>query len=280
MFVDTHCHIHDLEFADKFDQPADDMISDARRDGVEKLICVGTSVQSSRAAVKFAEHHSQCFASIALHPHEAGLLGDGQLAAAIDKIAALAAAKSPKLVAVGECGLDYYYHDYAEVRLKQQKLLKAHLEIAKKHGLPLIFHIRNAKTTDEKAVNSAFDDFFSIFDQYSGLEGVVHSFSASPKELKESLDRGLYIGLNGIMTFTDDEEQLKAAKLVPIDRLLLETDAPFLTPKPFRGRMCTPKHLRVTAEFLSKLRGVSLETLAAKTTENASRLFNLGETQE
>jgi TatD DNase family protein len=130
--------------------------------------------------------------------------------------------------------------------------------------LPLIFHVREA-----------FDDFFSTYDQYKGLRGVVHSFSADTRVLDKILSRGLYIGLNGIMTFTKDQKQLEAAKAVPLNRLLLETDAPYLTPVPFRGKICEPKYVRVTAEFLSHLRGETLEELAAATTRNAAELFKL-----
>jgi len=121
----------------------------------------------------------------------------------------------------------------------------------------------------------AFDDFWRIFDDYQGIRGVIHSFSASQKELEAILKRNLYVGLNGIMTFTKDEAQLAAAKAVPIDRLLLETDAPFLTPAPERGTICRPKHVRATAEFLAGVRGESLQHIASIPTQNACSLFAL-----
>jgi TatD DNase family protein len=130
--------------------------------------------------------------------------------------------------------------------------------------LPFIFHIRDA-----------WETFWPIFDSYKGLRGVVHSFSAHEEQLEQILGRGLYVGLNGIMTFTKDAQQLAAAKKVPLDKLLLETDAPFLTPKPYRGQRCEPKHVRNVAEFLAELRGETLEELAAATTKNAVGLFNL-----
>ena len=140
--------------------------------------------------------------------------------------------------------------------------------MALKHNLPLIFHIRDA-----------FDDFFAVVDEYAAkgqkLKGVVHSFSAHMPQLQGSLKRGFYISLNGIMTFTSDPLQLQAAKAVPIDKLVLETDAPFLTPKPFRGTMCEVKQVVLTAKFLSELRSEPLELLAAKTTSNAQKLFRL-----
>jgi TatD DNase family protein len=215
-------------------------------------------VPDSQAAVAYANRHDNVWASIGLHPHEGSMyVGDDH---ALQQFRDLA--NKPKVVAIGETGLDYYYeHSPKE---DQIKLLRFQLDLAKEHNLPLIFHVRDA-----------FDDFWPIFDEFTGLTGVVHSFTATPKELEQIVSRGLYVGLNGIMTFTRDQKQLDAAKAVPLDNLLLETDAPFLTPVPFRGKICQPKHVRVTAEFLSKLRGESLESLAAATTANAKRLFKL-----
>src|SRR5690606_9318752 len=135
---------------------------------------------------------------------------------------------------------------------------------AAEHDLPLIFHVREA-----------FKDFWSIFDDFRGLRGVVHSFTSDKRDLEQILSRGLYVGLNGIMTFTKRTEQLEAAKSVPLDKLVLETDAPFLTPTPFRGKICEPKHVRTVGEFLADLRGEKLEDLAAATTANARKLFKL-----
>lgn len=265
LLVDTHCHIHDTSFSKKFENKnPDEMIAEAAKAGVTKLICVGTDISSSEQAVSFCSTREMCFASIALHPHEAAALDDEQLYTGIERLHSMLEARPQRLVAIGECGLDYFYHDDSAVRKKQAKLLHAHLQLAQKYKLPVIFHIRDA-----------FPDFFSIFDQYSGLRGVVHSFSASPAELDEVLKRNLYIGLNGIMTFTKDESQLNAAKQVPIEKLLIETDAPFLTPVPFRGKMCVPKHAATTAQFLNQLRGESYDTIAHATTQNAQSLFGI-----
>lgn len=263
-FVDTHCHIHDPEFDARNDKPADQQIKEAAANDVTQLICVGTSLKSSKEAVDFAENHDNCYSSLALHPHEAEKKSLDDLKRDIKELEKLAKKEPNRLVAIGETGLDYYYHESDEVKQRQKQLLRLHIDLAQKYDLPMIFHIRDA-----------FNDFFEILDEFDGIRGVVHSFSATTKELDGVLKRKLYVGLNGIMTFTRDEEQLEAAKEVPIEKLLLETDAPFLTPKPFRGKVCMPKHLRVTAEFLSKLRGESLEFIASKTSNNAKQLFNL-----
>lgn len=257
-FVDTHCHIH---FPD-YELEPEDVIGRARADGVKRLLCVGCTLKDSELAVEMAKRHDTVWASIGLHPHEAkDYVNDNH---ALQQFRELAT--KPKVVAIGECGLDYYYEH--STKEDQQKLLRFQLDVAIEHDLPLIFHVREA-----------FDDFWQIYDEAvregHALRGVVHSFSAHKPELYRILERDLYVGLNGIMTFTKDRGQLSAAESVPLDRLLLETDAPFLTPVPYRGKICEPKHVRVTAEFLSELRGESLETLAAASTQNAIKLFGL-----
>lgn len=268
-FVDTHCHIQDIiadPDGDKFmhkkwqeagiTQPSM-VIKDAAAAGVSRLLVVGCTLGDSRMVVKLAEENDNCWASIGIHPHESE---DHNSNEHLDAFAELA--DKPKVVAIGECGLDYYYQN--SPKKHQRELLEFQLDLAQRHNLPLIFHVRDA-----------FDEFFAILDHFKGIVGVVHSFTADITTLDKCLNRGLYIGLNGIMTFTKDEKQLEAAKNVPLSKLLLETDAPFLTPHPFRGTICEPKHVCVTAEFLAQLRGEPLEELAAATTQNAQALFKL-----
>jgi TatD DNase family protein len=265
--TDTHCHIQEAftgtsddgvhERWAQADKDPDQMIADATAADVTRLVCVGCTVPDSTLAVAFVQNRPQCWAAIGIHPHEAQRYLQDQKA--LDDFARLAA--KPKVVAVGECGLDYFYNH--SPKAAQEKMLRFQLELAWEHGLPLIFHVREA-----------FQDFWPIFDEYPDVTGVIHSFTATQKELDEALSRGLYIGLNGITTFMKDPAQLAAAKAVPLDRLLLETDAPFLTPSPERGRICEPKHVRLTAAFLSQLRGESLEQTAEATTHNAQLLFS------
>ncbi len=268
-FVDTHCHIHEASHergGDKFMQEKwqeagfsepTTLIDNANAAGVTRMVCVGCTLKDSEMAIALANKSEHCWASIGIHPHEAK---DHQGKTTQSNFAKLAT--HPRVIAVGECGLDYFYEH--SPKKDQIKLLEFQLELAQKHNLPLIFHIREA-----------FDDFWPVFDNFSGLQGVVHSFSAHSLELEQALSRGLYIGLNGIMTFTKDAKQLEAANHIPLDRLVLETDAPFLTPVPFRGKICEPKHIVVTAEFLAGMRGISLEDLAQATTNNAKELFKL-----
>ncbi len=247
-FVDTHCHIH---FAD-YGLPVEEVIADAQTDGVTRLICVGTTIEDSRLAIEFAQNRPGVSASIGLHPHDAKL---GKQT--YEQLTELAG--QPKVVAIGECGLDYYY-SYSP-KEAQIEALHFQLNLAREHNLPCIFHVRDA-----------FEDFWPIYDQYK-VRSVIHSFTAGITEVQQIISRDLYIGLNGIMTFTKNADQLAAAKAIPLEKLLLETDAPFLTPVPFRGKMCQPKYVRVTAEFLSGLREEQLEQLAEVTTANAQQLF-------
>lgn len=256
--TDTHCHIHFPDY------PLDPklVVEDAKKAGVNRLLCVGCTIADSELAVEFAKRHDNIWASIGLHPHEGAIYVNDHKS--LQKFRALA--QDPQVVAIGETGLDYHYMH--SPKKDQEKLLRFQLDVAIEHKKPLIFHVREA-----------YDDFFKIYDEYARegheLRGVVHSFSAGRKELNQILERGLYVGLNGIMTFTKDAEQLEAAKLVPLDKLLLETDAPFLTPSPFRGKVCEPKYVKVIAEFLGDLRGEPLGQLAQATSNNATTLFGL-----
>jgi TatD DNase family protein len=268
--VDTHCHIHEIEaegnaedgvhqrWAKHGKTDPDAVINDAADAGVTRLVCVGTDVADSQLAVEFVQGRPQCWASIGIHPHEAKRYLDD--ADSLVRFSELAARQ--KVVAVGECGLDYYYNH--SPKDDQIKILRFQMELALQHSLPMIFHVREA-----------FDDFWPVFDSYKGIRGVVHSFTASRKELDGVLARGLYVGLNGIMTFTKDEEQLAAAKAVPPDRLVIETDAPYLTPSRDRGKICEPKHAAMTLSFVAELQGRTDQHVADETTKNAFRLFNL-----
>lgn len=264
--IDTHCHIHEANLGlasedmthkmwGKLGATPDDMLARAAEKGVSRVICVGCTFADSERAVAFAQNRPKVWASVGLHPHEAK---DGQ--PALDGIAALAG--DPKVVAIGEIGLDYYY-GHSE-RDDQIKALKFQIELALSHNLPIIFHVRDA-----------FDDFWSIFDSYKGIRGVLHSYTDNFANFEQAMQRDLYIGVNGIMTFTKIEEQLRVAKTIPLQKLLLETDAPFLTPKPFRGTVNEPAHVGLVAEFLADLRNESVEHLADHTTRNAQTLFSL-----
>jgi TatD DNase family protein len=248
MLVDTHCHIHESSYP----LDAEAVMQRAKNAGVSQFICVGTSEKSSEEAVAFAGKHTNAYASIGVHPHDTK---DGWKGI-------LSLAKMPHVVAVGEIGLDYYYtHSPREVQIAA---LEEQLDFALGHNLPVIFHVRDA-----------FDDFWPLFDNFSGLKGELHSFTDSVANLEEGLKRGLFIGVNGISTFTKDEKQQEMFQQVPLNRMLLETDAPFLTPTPLRGKINEPAFVKHVAEYHAAKRSISLEEVAMQTTANARALFAL-----
>ena len=246
MFVDTHCHIHEADY------PLDRELTMARSQeaGVNTMVCVGTNLDSSHQAISFAESHDNVYATIGVHPHDTK---DGYDITPF-------AGSSDKIVAIGEIGLDYFYtHSSKETQIDA---LEAQIEIALEHDLPIVFHVREA-----------FDDFWPIFDSYEGIRGVLHSFTDTEANLNEALRRGLYIGVNGISTFTKDDEQKAMFDAIPLERLLIETDAPFLTPAPFRGKVNEPAFVKKIAEYHAERRGISVEEIAEATTTNARVLF-------
>jgi TatD DNase family protein len=248
MLVDTHCHIHEAGYP----LPIEEVFTRASDADVTQFVCVGTGIDSSREAIDFAQKYSNCYASIGVHPHDTK---DGY------DIRALADTSS-KIVAVGEIGLDYFYsHSPKET---QVEALRAQIEVALIHDLPIIFHVRDA-----------FDDFWPIFDEYSGIRGVLHSFTDSAENMHKAIDKGLYIGVNGISTFTKDASQQAMFDAIPLERLLLETDAPFLTPAPFRGKVNEPALVRTVAEYHAHRRNLPLQALSTATTANARVLFAL-----
>ncbi len=249
MFTDTHCHIHEPSYED-----GAGAYERAVQAGVSRLICVGTDNLSSEQAVSFAEQNDGAWASIGAHPHDSK---DG-----IESIKRLMGERSDKLVAVGEIGLDYYYTH--SPRQTQMAIFEEQLAMAQKNGLPVIFHVREA-----------FDDFWPIFGNFKGIHGVLHSYTDTAENLERALSEGLYIGLNGISTFTKDPAQRAMFDAVPLDRMLLETDAPFLTPAPHRGMVNEPAFVMHVAEYHAKRREVELEHLARATSANASTLFSI-----
>ena len=253
-YFDTHAHIHFPDY--KLD--AETVWRESVNAAVTRMIAVGCTLEDSLLAVEFASKNENIWAAIGVHPHEANEFERNESA----KVELEKLAGRPEVVAIGECGLDYYYENSSKD--SQAKVLEYHLTLAEQNNLPVIFHVREA-----------FEDFWPIFDQFSVKRGVIHSFTGVQLNVGQILERDLYVGLNGIMTFTNKQEQLDAAKAIPLERLVLETDAPFLTPKPFRGKICKPEHVKLTAAFLAELRGEPLEQLVRQTTENALRLFEI-----
>jgi TatD DNase family protein len=267
--VDTHCHIQSVGLSDgerttrelwskSPELSAEIIVDSALKEGVTRMICVGCDLADSRLAIDFVSKRPNCWASIGLHPHEAQ-----HYAGKNDKLEDFANLSSEnKVIAIGECGLDYFYEH--SPKSDQIEIMKFQIELALERDLPVIFHVRDA-----------FDDFWPLFDSYKGIRGVLHSFTDNQANLDKALERNLYIGVNGIATFTKNPEQIEVYKSIPLKHLLLETDAPFLTPTPYRGTINQPKRVVQIAEFIAGIRDENLENLAAITTDNARHLFGL-----
>lgn len=267
--VDTHCHIQSVGlahgernttelWAKAPELSADEVVQNAVASGVTRMVCVGCDLADSQSAIDFVQDRSECWASIGIHPHEAQhYVGQKDL---LDQFADLAS--SPKVVAIGECGFDFYYnHSPKEAQIE---ILKFQIELALKHELPIIFHVRDA-----------FDDFWPVFDSYHGIRGVLHSFTDNADNLAMAVERGLYIGVNGIATFAKDLAQIEVYRTIPLNNLLLETDSPFLTPTPYRGTINEPKRVVTISDFVADFRDEDREKLSAVTTSNARRLFGI-----
>ncbi len=250
MLIDTHCHIHDSEFYLENREEAYKESVDAD----VTMICVGTDERSSREVVDFVATHDRTYGIVGVHPHEAKH--------GWSDIERILSEDHEKIIGIGEIGLDYFYsHSTKEIQIEA---LEAQLQLALTYDLPVSFHVREA-----------FDDFWPIFDQYPGIRGVLHSFTDTQQNLDKALERGLYIGINGISTFTKDELQKEVYKNVPIEHILLETDAPFLTPAPLRGKMNLPAYVGRVAEHQAMLKSVLPDEIIRRTTQNAKVLFRI-----
>ena len=239
MLIDAHCHLHDRKFFSA--EQTEEMLKRAHEKGVEKIICIGTSHEDSLAARDFAVEHDDTYWTYGVHPEFAGK-EDWTFEG------------TP--VAIGEVGLDYHYSSYN--RTAQIHLFEQMLQLANDHNLPVSFHVREA-----------FDDFFPVVTNFSKIRGVVHSFSDNKKNLKRVLaETDFYIGVNGMATYS-------TLPTPPIERIILETDAPFLTPEPFRGIINEPSYVPAIAKWLSTKLGLDYQIVERKTTENARQLFNI-----
>lgn len=250
-FVDSHCHMHDEEFFAP--HVRDELIARALNKNVKKMILIGTSYEDSFDARDFAisrdEERETLFWSYGIHP-------DG-----IKKERETPDFKIAKPVAIGEVGLDYHYLDEVDnpdyVIAEQKKLFNEMIALAEEYDLPMIFHVREA-----------FDDFFEIIDQHPNIRGVVHSFTDSKKNLKKCLERGFYVGVNGLATYS-------TLPTPPLDKILLETDAPFLAPVPHRGEQNDSSYIPDIAKWLAGKLDVSVEEVMRTTTENCHKLFGI-----
>ena len=264
LLVDSHCHLEEKDFEAKdallpSTVVRDEIVARAVTGGVGALVCIGSgaSLIEVENAVAWAERHPKIWAAIGIHPHDAARMDEVTYA----RICELA--HHPRVVAIGETGLDYHYN-YSPAE-DQKRVFARFLRLAREVKKPVTLHIRDAHE-DARAIWAA---------EGAGLEGVVHCFTGTPSDAQAWLALGLHISFSGILTFKSAADIQAAAKLVPDDRMLVETDCPYLAPIPYRGRRNEPAYVVHTANKLAELRGQTLEHIAVSTTRNASALFHL-----
>ncbi len=250
--TDSHCHV----WWDQFDADRDLVLERAREAGVQRMVVVGTDVETSRASLDLAAREPELHGTAGLHPHDAAKFNEGTRRS----IEALCQRRD--CVAVGETGLDWF-KEWAP-RDAQLDSFRWHLELARSLDKPVIIHSRDAH-----------EDTLALVQGCPGVRGVMHCFVMGPDELPCYLEAGMYISFSGIVTFKGSQANQEAARRCPEDRLLVETDAPFLAPAPHRGKRNEPAYCADTLRFVAALRGTTAEHLARVTTENASRLFGL-----
>ena len=254
MFIDSHCHLNYKGLVEE--QQA--VLGRARAAGVDAMLNISTRASEWDAVIGVAEREADVWASVGIHPHEADEHPDVQTATLVERAA------HPRVVGIGESGLDYYY-DHSD-RERQRASFRAHLAAARDTGLPIIVHTRDA---EEDTAEILADEMGK-----GAYPGVIHCFTASADFARKALDLGLYISISGIVTFKNARDLQETARQLPADRLLIETDSPFLAPVPHRGRPCEPAFVADTARFLAELRGEPIEQLADRTSANFRRLFS------
>lgn len=252
--IDTHCHIE----MDAFDKDREDVLKRARDSGVEGIITIGSDYKSNLDNLSLISKYDFLYASVGIHPHDAMDFNDNIFNDIIEW------AKMDKVIAIGETGLDYHYeHSSKGV---QKDVFRRHLELSRITGLPVIIHSREAK-----------EDTLSILKDYSGItNGVFHCFSGDIAMAERAMEMGFYISFSGTITFKNARKILDVVSYVPDDYLLVETDAPYLAPEPYRGKRNEPSYMIHTVERIAVLRGVSPDDIARITTLNAQRLFRIG----
>lgn len=252
MLVDSHCHLNFPEFKEDLDQ----VVTRAREYGIGHMLTVNTRLSESLDIQAIAERYENIFCSVGVHPHDSKDYNQPDLVTQLKKHA-----QHPKVVALGETGLDFFYNN--SDREPQIDCFNMHLASGINLDLPVIIHTRDAD-----------EDTLSCLDQYSGVKGVFHCFSGSSDFAKQGLDRGLYISFSGIITFKTAAELRETVKFVPLDKMLVETDSPFLAPIPNRGKRNEPAFTSFVAKMVAELKGVSEQEVAEATTENFFTLFS------
>ena len=252
--IDSHCHLNYAGLAER----QEEVLANARARGVKGFLNISTRQSEWGDVLSAAERNADVWATVGVHPHEADAHPDLGAQVLVD------AASHPRVIAIGECGLDYHY-DNSE-RGAQRERFQAHIEAARQTGLPLVVHTRDAEGDTAEILGKAV--------QEGGVSGVLHCFTGTADLARKALDFGFYISLSGIVTFKNATDLQDTAKWLPADRILVETDSPFLAPVPHRGQTGEPAFVADTAAFVADLRDEAPEAFAETTTANFFRLFN------
>jgi len=252
--IDSHCHLNYAGLVER----QDEVLANARANGVTGFLNISTRQSEWGDVLGAAERNPDVWATVGVHPHEADAHPDLGAAALVE------AASHPRVIAIGECGLDYFY-DNSE-REAQKDRFEAHIDAARQSGLPLVVHTRDAEDDTAEILARAVRE--------GGVTGVLHCFTGTADLARKALDLGFYISLSGIVTFKNAKELQETASWLPSDRMLVETDSPFLAPVPHRGQTCEPAFVADTARFVAELRNEPPEALAETTTANFFRLFS------
>jgi len=253
MLFDSHAHINDNKLIDRVNE----VIESAKSNKVNKIVCVGYDKQSSLKAIDLAEKFDSVYAAIGVHPSEANQfnMDINWIKDYID---------NPKVVAIGEIGLDYYWDKtYKE---EQKELFKNQIKLANQYKKPFIVHMRDATSDTYEIIKNT---------KNNDISGVMHCYSASKESMQQFIDLGMYISLAGPVTFKNAKIPKEVAKEIPLDKLLVETDCPYLSPAPFRGKVNEPKNVLYIAEEISKIKEISFEELSNQTYKNTCKLFNI-----
>ncbi|MEO5969167.1 MAG: TatD family hydrolase [Bdellovibrionia bacterium] len=258
LLIDSHCHLN----YDYLPKSLEDILGEAQLAGVESLVTIGTDLASIGEIQTISEKYPNVYHTVGVHPHDAVVLKPEDMPI-LEK-----AGRHPKCRAIGEIGLDYHYdHSPRDV---QKSALKLQLDLARQLGLPVVIHSREGE-----------EDLLQALTEYSrqlpadAIPGIIHCFSGTVAFGQACVELGFYISFSGILTFKKADEVRTAAQLFPLDRILVETDAPFLAPIPYRGKKCEPSMVKVTALKLAELRGISFEEVARATTANSKRVFRI-----
>lgn len=270
MLLDSHCHLDRLKL-DAYAGSLSAALDSARARDVSRFLCIGIGLDNLQTVVDIAAAHEGVYASVGIHPSEFGgsqyqpepdprLLSPDNVLAELERLA-----HEPKVIAIGETGLDFYHegHDQGDAPALQEASFRAHLELAKQLELPVVVHTRQAQQLTLECIRDA----------NSNSAGVLHCFTEDWAMAKSALDMGYYVSISGIVTFKTAEQVREVAKQVPLDRLLLETDSPWLAPMPHRGKSNEPQYVADVYRFIAELRGIELDTLAQAVNENFDRLF-------